>query len=171
MAKLRYYSRCAPFAMALVLTVLLIACSNHAGIEGPAPQVRFKTLKSQVPLKIEQLGKPLLVNFWSTSCAICLKEMPHLAEVYAQFRPKGFEMVAVAMPFDRPSDVVELSEGEQWPFLVALDLDSQLSESFGDIKGTPTAFLIDKNGDFVEKYVGAIDLEKFRKTLAKLIDS
>lgn len=75
------------------------------------------------------------------------------------------------MPFDRPSDVVELSEGNNWPFLVALDMDSEVLEAFGDIKGTPTAFLIDQNGNFVDKYVGAIDLKQFRKTLAKLTDA
>jgi len=78
-------------------------------------------------------------------------------------------MVAVAMPFDQPSDVVELSEKNDWPFLVALDLNNQVSESFGDIRVTPTAFLIDKNGDFAEKYVGAIDLKEFRTRLTALI--
>jgi len=156
-------------ALALTSALWLNACSNHADIDGPAPRVSFKTLKSAVPLQMSQLGKPLLVSFWSTSCVICLKEMPHLAEIYKEFKPAGFEMVAVAMPFDRPSDVVELSEKNDWPFLVALDLDNQVSESFGDIQVTPTAFLIDKNGDFAEKYVGAIDLKQFRTRLTELI--
>jgi len=169
MTKASAHTRYALLVLALCSALLLNACSNHAGIEGPAPRVSFKTLKSAVPLSINQLGKPLLVNFWSTSCGVCLQEMPHLADVYEEFKPDGFEMVAVAMPFDRPSDVVELSEKNAWPFLVALDLDNQLTESFGNIQATPTAFLIDKNGDFVEKYVGAIDLKQFRSRLRDLI--
>jgi len=169
MVKAPAYTRYALLAVALATAILLNACSNHAGIDGPAPRVSFKTLKSAVPLKLNQIGKPLLVSFWSTSCGVCLQEMPHLAKLYEEFRPKGFEMVAVAMPFDRPSDVVELSEKSAWPFLVALDLDNQVSEAFGDIQVTPTAFLIDKNGDFVEKYVGAIDLKAFRNRLTSLI--
>lgn len=168
LAKPRYHARCLLKAMALSATLLLIACSNHAGMDGPAPQVSFKTIKNANPLSIDKLGKPLLVSFWSTSCVVCLKEMPHLAKIYEEFRPKGFEMVAVAMPFDRPSDVVQLSEQFEWPFLVALDLDEEVSKSFGDIRVTPTAFLIDQHGEFVQKYVGAIDLPKFRKTLQKL---
>jgi len=169
MAKHPAHIRCTLLALALTSAMLLNACSNHAGIDAPAPPVSFKTLKSAVPLKMNQLGKPLLVNFWSTSCVVCLHEMPHLAEVYREFKPQGFEMVAVAMPFDRPSDVVELSERNDWPFLVAIDLDNQITESFGDIRVTPTAFLIDKNGDIAEKYVGAIDLTKFRARLTKLV--
>lgn len=80
-------------------------------------------------------------------------------------------MVAVAMSFDRPSDVLELSERKRWPFLVALDLNDQVAKSFGDIRVTPTAFLIDSNGDFVKKYIGAIDLQEFRKTLQQLTTS
>jgi len=169
MAKTPNHTRYALLAVALGLALLLNACSNHAGIDRPAPRVSFKTLKSAVPLKMNELGKPLLVSFWSTSCGVCLQEMPHLADVYKEFNPKGFEMVAVAMPFDRPSDVVELSEKSNWPFLVAIDLNNQVSESFGNIKVTPTAFLIDQNGDIVEKYVGAIDLTKFRNRLAGLV--
>jgi len=168
MAKLPAHTRYALIALAIASALLLNACSNHAGIDGPAPRVSFKTPKSAVPLGMHELGKPLLVSFWSTSCGVCLQEMPHLAKVYEEFKPKGFEMVAVAMPFDRPSDVVELSEKNEWPFLVALDLDNQITESFGDIRVTPTAFLIDKNGDFVEKYVGAIDLKQFRTQLTAL---
>lgn len=168
MANNHAYIRYALFALTLLTTVLINACSNHAAVEGPAPQVSFKTLKSAAPLEISQLGKPLLVSFWSTSCIVCLKEMPHLADVYNEFKPKGFEMVAVAMPFDKPSDVVELSEKSAWPFLVAIDLDSQVTESFGDIRVTPTSFLIDENGDFVKKYVGTIDLKQFRATLNQL---
>lgn len=158
-------------ALTLAMTAVLTACSNKAGVTGPAPDVSFQVLKSATPMKIGQLGKPLLVNFWSTSCPICLMEMPHLAELYKEFKPKGFEMVAVAMSFDQPSAVLELSEKAAWPFLVALDFDDRVSDAFGEVQFTPTAFLIDQNGDFVEKYVGAIDLEKFRKTLAQLTNS
>ena len=171
MPKPRFYARCTLLALAIATTSLLLSCSNHAGIEGPAPSVSFKTLKSAKPLPLGELGKPLLVSFWSTSCVVCLKEMPHLAKIYEEFRPTGFEMVAVAMSFDRPSDVLELSERKRWPFLVALDLNDQVAKTFGDIRVTPTAFLIDSNGDFVKKYIGAIDLQEFRKTLQQLTTS
>lgn len=171
MAKHRYHSHYTLIAFVFATAALLNACSNHAGMEGPAPLVSFKTLKSETPLKLDQLSKPLLVSFWSTSCVVCLKEMPHLADVYEEFSPKGFEMVAVAMSFDQPSAVLELSEGADWPFLVALDLDNGVSEAFGEIKVTPTAFLIDRNGEIADQYVGAIDLKKFRKTLSGMTDT
>jgi len=169
MRNLHYCARSVLLAVATMVALSLNACSNHAGIEGPAPLISFKTLKSATPLKLEELGKPLLVNFWSTSCAVCLIEMPHLSKIYNEFSPDGFEMVAVAARYDQPSDVVSLSEDFNWPFLVALDMQNQVAEAFGDIKGTPTSFLIDANGDIVQKYVGAIDLEQFRQTLTEAL--
>jgi len=171
MVKPHYYARQALLNLAFAAVLSLCACSNHAGMEGPAPMVSFKTLKSAAPLPLAQLGKPLLISFWSTSCVICLQEMPHLAEIYEEFKPGGFEMVAVAMSFDRPSDVVELSEDQDWPFLVALDLDNTVSEAFGSIQFTPMAFLIDQKGDVVDTYIGAIDLKAFRKTLDSMIET
>jgi len=149
-------------------TVSLNACSNHAGIDSPAPPVSFKTLKNAEPKPLADLGKPLLVNFWSTTCGVCLAEMPHLSAIYREYQPKGFEMVAVAMPSDRPSDVVEMSESGEWPFLVALDFDGKVGKAFGDIRVTPTSFLIDENGILVEKMVGAIDLKKLSKRLGEM---
>ncbi len=165
----QYHARGALLALATLIVLSLNACSNHAGIEGPAPRVSFKTLESATPLKLEALGKPLLVNFWSTSCGICLIEMPHLTEIYKEFNPKGFEMVAVAARYDIPSDVVRMSQDFNWPFLVALDMQNEVAEAFGDINGTPTSFLINAEGNIVEKYVGAMDLKEFRQTLTKVL--
>ncbi len=148
---------------------MLIACSKHADISGLAPVVSFRTINNEMPIALHTIDKPILVNFWSTSCVICLKEMPHFIETYKNYAPKGFEMVAVAMPFDRPSDVVELASEKQWPFLVAIDLDGSVSKAFDDVAVTPTSFLIDANGEFVEKYVGAVDISKLEKRLDKLL--
>lgn len=168
MANSPYYRRFALIPLALIVVLSVISCSNRAAIDGKAPEVSFKTLKNEQPLELHQLGKPLLVNFWSTTCVICLRELPHLAEIYKEFSPRGFEMVAVAMPHDRPSDVLELSEARNWPFLVALDMDRKVTEAFGDIEVTPTSFLIDKNGEFVKKFVGTMDLDKFKQTLEEM---
>ncbi len=156
---------------ALVLiaaSYLLIACSKHAVPQGAAPKVEFKTLNQAAPIALENVNKPLLVNFWSTTCGICLKEMPELAELYEKNQSAGFEMIAVAMPYDRPSDVLQLAEAASWPFLVALDIEGEVKAAFDPIPGTPTSFLIDANGQFVDKFIGAVDLGKLQKRLNAL---
>lgn len=169
MAKPHRHTRQSLLIMLFATALGLFGCSNHADIDGPAPKISFKTLENATPLALDGIGKPVLVNFWSPSCAICMKKMPSLVELYEEYAPQGFELVAVAMPFDKPSDVVTLKEQGKWPFRVALDFEGTVGEAFGQVDVTPTSFLIDANGNYVKKYVGAFDLDKFKKRLDGLL--
>ena len=54
-------------------------------------------------------GKLRLVNFWSTTCAPCLEEMPDLVEINRMYRHRAFEMVTVAVNYpDEKADVEKL---------------------------------------------------------------
>jgi glutathione peroxidase-family protein len=43
------------------------------------------------------------------------------------------------------------------------------AKAFGDVKLTPTAFLVDKNGQIVKRYLGQYDKQEFRRTLEKAL--
>ena len=55
-------------------------------------------------------GRPLVVNFWATDCAVCVREMPDRVRTYNRHRAHGLELVAVAMQHDRPDHVVRFAE-------------------------------------------------------------
>ena len=111
------------------------------------------------------INKPLLVSFWSTSCGICLEELPAMVELYTDYAARGFELIAVAMPYDPPNRVLELSEARELPFPVAIDVDGQVLAAFEPVAGTPTSFLLDSNGQVVAKNVGALDFKNLRGQL------
>ncbi len=156
------------YAISLSLLISLNACSKHADPPPKAPAVTFRTLQSATPLALYDIKKPTLVNFWSTTCIVCLKEMPELVHTYEQYQPLGFEMIAVAMSYDRPSDVLELAAQRKWPFVVAIDLDGKLGKAFNDVKFTPTSFLINAEGRIVKSFIGKIDMDALRSHLDKL---
>ena len=151
-----------------VISFWLFACSNHAELAGPAPSVALKTLSGQA-IKVQNVGKPMLVNFWSTSCGICLSEMPELEALYKEYQEKGFEMVMVAAPYDPPNTVLEMAEKESWAFPVALDLDGEIDKAFGEIKGTPTRFLIDREGQMVARMVGRAKIAELKQQIDQLL--
>ena len=138
--------------LALVTTISfsLFACSNHAELDGPAPSIVFKTLSGD-EIELAGVDNPILVNFWSPTCGICLSEMPELTALYNEYKAHGVEMVMVAGPHDLPNEVLEMAEAQSWPFPVALDIDGKVDEAFGKIKGTPTRFLINREGQFVAR--------------------
>lgn len=119
-----------------------------------APEVTFATLSGESLATSDLRGKVLLVNFWATSCAPCVAEMPRMIETYQKFAPRGYEMIAVAMSHDRPNQVAAFTQSRALPFKVVLDGEGAIARSFGNVRITPTTFLIDKRGRILMRYQG-----------------
>jgi peroxiredoxin len=135
----------------------------------PAPQVSF-TLIDGTRLSTEQLrGQVVLVNFWATSCVTCVREMPQLAATYAKFRDRGYRTIAVAMSHDTPAFIERFVQTRQLPFAVTHDASGELALGFGDVRLTPTTFLINARGEIVKRYVGAPDFAELHALIDRLL--
>ena len=134
-----------------------------------APDVTFTTLEGEKLDMGELRGRPVLVTFWATTCPGCLKEMPHLVELYEELGAAGFELIGVAMSYDPPNRVVELSAERQLPYPIALDLDGALAAAFGNVMLTPTSFLIDPDGRIVKHKIGEMDIAELRRQVEGLL--
>jgi peroxiredoxin len=134
-----------------------------------APAVSFRTLNGE-QIAMESLrGKVVMVNFWATSCSTCVQEMPEMIETYKKYSDRGLEFIAVAMSYDPPNYVLNYSESRQLPFKVALDTDGQAAKSFGDVKLTPTTFVIGKDGSILKRYVGIPEFASMHQLLEKAL--
>jgi peroxiredoxin len=153
----------------LVAVAAAIACAAYFSFFNapPAPQVQFKTLSGESISTGDLHGKVVLVEFWATSCVTCVEEMPKVIETYNKYKQQGFEMVAVAMDYDPPNHVLSYAQKNALPFKVALDIKGEIARSFGDIRLTPTSFLIDKQGRIVKQYLGAPQMQEFHSLLEK----
>lgn len=136
----------------------------------PAPAgLAFHCLDGRT-LSLDALrGRPVLVNFWATTCPVCRKEMPDLVALYEDLNAQGLEVIAVAMPYDRPDHVLAFTEREKLPFPVALDIEGRAMHAFGDVKVTPTHVLIDPEGNVVYRHRGSADWGKLRGRIARLL--
>ncbi|HXX11733.1 MAG TPA: TlpA disulfide reductase family protein [Burkholderiales bacterium] len=155
--------------------VALVALVVAAGLvwinrERTAPTVTFTTLAGKPITPSDLRGKVVLVNFWATTCAVCAHELPEMVATYQTYAARGFEIIAVAMPYDRPDWVVDYARRRQLPFTVALDFDGTINRAFGRIEATPTAFLIDKRGRIVRRTVGQPDFAELRTRIQRELD-
>jgi peroxiredoxin len=116
-------------------------------------------------------GKVTLINFWATTCVSCVKEMPALVDTHQKFKDRGFETVAVAMSYDPPAWVLNFALSRQLPFKVALDHSGDIAKAWGDIKLTPTTFIVDRQGSIVKRYVGEPDFVALHQLLDRLLTS
>jgi peroxiredoxin len=142
-----------------VLAATMAAAAAFALVQRPAqaPDVRFTTLAGESLSMPALRGKVVLVNFWATSCIACLREMPKLIETHRKFAARGYDMVAVAMRHDDPAEVAAFAARRALPFKVAHDAGGEIAQRFGEVRATPTSFLIDRQGRVLMKAVGEPD--------------
>ncbi len=148
------------FAAAIVFAVFALWKTNP-----PPPQVTFVSLQGEKISTASLRGKVVLVNFWATDCAVCVKEMPEITATYNKYRAQGFETIAVAMRHDPPNHVLAYVENNKLPFTVALDPMGELARAFGDVKLTPTSFVIDRQGQVVMRILGELEFAKLHALL------
>ena len=160
----------------LPVIVLVLAVAGWFGWRGISPSQQVPaatfTLLDGKKLSTQDLkGKVYLVNFWATSCATCIKEMPNMIQTYNKYKGEGLEYVAVAMNYDAPMYVMNFSQTRQLPFKVAMDADGSAAKAFGDVQLTPTTFLVDRDGRILKRYVGEPEWSSFdallKQTLGK----
>ncbi len=148
-----------------------IGALGLAGCAGrdPAPDSTFVLLDGSKATTADLKGKVTLVNFWATTCVTCVKEMPSIVATYQKYQSQGFETVAVAMEYDPPAWVLNFSQSRQLPFKVALDNTGDIAKQWGDVKLTPTTYLVDKQGRIVKRYVGEPDFPALHALIEELL--
>lgn len=149
-------------------TGALLGLAGCAGREA-APESNFVLLDGSRASTADLRGKVTLVNFWATTCVTCVKEMPALIATHHKYAERGYETVAVAMAYDPPAWVLNFAQTRQLPFKVALDNTGEIAKAWGDVKLTPTTYLLDKQGRIVKRYVGEPEMAALHKLIEELL--
>ncbi len=120
----------------------------------PAPDAVFKDLQGK-EFTLQQLrGKPVVINFWATTCPGCVLEIPALIELSKKYAAQGLVVIGVAMDYDPESQVREMVRQKKMSYPVVLDTKGELALAFGQVTLTPTTFFIDKNGHIFKQKLG-----------------
>jgi thiol-disulfide isomerase/thioredoxin len=102
-------------------------------------------------------GKGLVLNFWATWCAPCVKEMPALDRLAAAAGGRGLQVLALSA--DRAGAPVvrtfyEVNDISHLP--VAIDTQGRVARAIG-ITGLPTTVLYDAAGREVGRVIGVAE--------------
>ncbi len=128
------------------------------------PSIEGKTIEGK-PFALSSLkGKVVLVMYWSTGCAVCRDKMPELRTNYSGWAGKPFELVAISTDA-RMQDVTDYEQiitrtvPLKQRFVQLWTGDASYRDNLGKHAQLPAAYLVDKSGKIVERYVGRIPAE------------
>jgi thiol-disulfide isomerase/thioredoxin len=125
----------------------------------------FTTLEGKQISMQSLKGKVVLISFWATDCKSCIEEMPDLINTYLQYKNQGLEIIAVAMPYDPPRQVVNFVTQKAIPFPVMHDSYAEITRKFGGVDVTPTAYLYNKEGKRIQRAIGILNFDKLHALL------
>ncbi len=121
----------------------------------PAPATVFKDANDADKTLKDFAGKVLIVNFWATWCAPCVKEMPALDRLNAKLGGKDFQVVAINQERNGPKVAKPFAEKQGWKLPVYLDAATGFYRD-AKLRGLPTSIIIGKNGQELGRVEGEV---------------
>lgn len=137
----------------------------------PLPQTVFKDAADADQTLAKFPGKVLVVNFWATWCAPCVKEMPTLNALQAKLGGPEFQVLAISQDREGAKVAQPFFEKNDWKDLnFYVEKMGRFSKD-ANLRGLPTTLIIDKSGKEVARVEGESkwDSPEVEKTLRELI--
>lgn len=141
----------------ITLTILsafaLSACIKPpGGLVGPAGW----TLDNNQRAKLSDYkGKVVVLDFYATWCEPCRAETPRLVELQRQYAAQGLQVIGLNVGGEEDREQVPKFAkqfGIQYPLAFP---DDELADGYlGDNQNIPQAFIFDRNGNMVKRFVG-----------------
>jgi cytochrome c biogenesis protein CcmG, thiol:disulfide interchange protein DsbE len=130
-----------------------------------APAFHLNDLNGQTVELSALRGKAVLLDFWSTACGPCIREMPDIQKVAEEHKD---HLVVWGVSFDeRDRDKKWLAQHQQ-EFPTLSDTEYEVSDLYS-VHGIPATVLIDAKGVIRGYWEGPVSIEQLEATLRRAL--
>ena len=118
-------------------------------------------------------SKLTMVNVWATYCNPCLREMPGLGELAAEYDRSEFQIIGVVSDVTEGEDQTLVESlvqqtGAQYTHLLANDSIGQAILS--SVDAVPTTFFFDQEGAYLGGVVGSAEKSDWEDLIHELLE-
>lgn len=105
-------------------------------------------------------GKKVFVNFWATWCPPCNQEIPYINQISKENQD---EIKVITVNLGEEKDTVQkYIKQKGYDMTVLLDSNGDVADTYM-IYSIPTSYLLDTNGNIVDKHTGTMSMEELKK--------
>lgn len=157
--------------------LILVAVVILVGVTLSAQSIPNLTItrmdRSETTLQEYLHTGPVMINFWSLTCAPCKREMKHLDRFARQYRPQGFDVISINI--DSPKSLGRVRgfvQSRDYAFPVFLDPRQEIFRKLGG-RVMPYSVFVNEDGTIESKHVGYApgDEKKYQKIITEMISS
>lgn len=159
--------------LGLILTIGLAFFSSHevtgqnSVIGKKAPDWTLKNAKDENISFSQYKGKVVIVDFWTTWCPPCRKEIPGFIELQRQYADKGLVILGISL--DKSAATAKefaRKNGINYPIVHG---NAKVAGLYGNIQSIPTTFIVSPAGKIVNRLVGYHTKEVFEAEIKPLL--
>ena len=97
-------------------------------------------------------GSLVYLDFWASWCGPCKQSFPWMNAMQDKYKAQGLKIIAVNLDA-KTEDAKKFLALNPASFTIAFDSKGVIPVKYG-VKGMPTSFLINRNGEIISQHVG-----------------
>ncbi len=156
---IRLFIRSVLFSVTFLLSQLMmlppVMASDAIALEGAiknAPPFSLPGESGQQISLQELQGKVVLVDFWASWCAPCIRSFPWMNSMLEKYGEEGFAVIAINMD-QEPELAKKFLQRQNSALTIAFDPKGTVARQY-QVMGLPNSFLINREGQIAYKHVG-----------------
>lgn len=123
----------------------------------------LETLMGKTLQLSDYKGKTVVLNFFTTKCTFCIKEMPYFVKVAEEYKDKDVAFLFVNVGEDK-GIVDRFLKAEGFNIDVLMDVEGNVFNDYA-LWGVPSTIFINKNNDYYETNTGLMEEKDLINTI------